>query len=85
MIEPEQKAPRLVYFRGVDDITAEQTADKLTFRTKTVPGSPLSLYIENAGIKYRSLTEGITQKSAEGDFTVFSGFVPDNGVVVLSK
>ena len=85
MIEPEQKAPRLVYFRGVDDVTAEKTADKLTFRTKTVPGSPLSLYIDDAGIKYRSLTEGITQKSAEGDFTVFSGFVPDDGVVVLSK
>jgi len=85
MIAPEQAAPRLVYFRGVDDLTTDKTADGMTFRTKTVPGSPLSLYIDDAGIKYRSLTEGITKKSVEGDFTVFSGFVPDNGVVVLTK
>ncbi|MHC4739780.1 MAG: DUF6259 domain-containing protein, partial [Planctomycetota bacterium] len=81
MIAPEQTAPRLVYFRGVDDLTTEKTADRLTFRTKTAPGSPLSLYIDDAGIKYRSLTEGIAKKSDEGDFTVFSGLVPDDGVV----
>ena len=85
VIEPEQMAPRLVYFRGVDDMTTEKSPNKLTFRTKTVPGSPLSLYIDDAGAKYRSLTEGITRKSTKGDFTVFSGFVPDDGVVVLSK
>ncbi|MHC4395279.1 MAG: DUF6259 domain-containing protein [Planctomycetota bacterium] len=85
MIEPEQEGPRLVYFRGVDEVTMKKSTKKLTFRTKTVAGSPLSLYLDDVGIKYRSLTEGIARKSSEGDFTVFSGFVPDDGVVVLSK
>lgn len=85
LIEPDAAAPRLVYFRGVDDVTTERTADKLIFKTKTVPGSPLLLYIEDGGVEYRSLTQGIVRESADGDFTVFSGFVPDDGVVELGR
>ena len=57
----------------------------MVFKTKTVPGSPLLLYLDDAGSEYKSLTEGMSQQSAEGDFTVFGGFVPDDGLVVLGR
>ena len=85
LIEPEQATPRLVYFRGVDDITTEKSGDKLIFKTKTVPGSPLLLYLDGGDIEYKSLTEGISLESADGDVAVFGGFVPDDGVVVLGR
>ena len=85
LIEPEKAAPRVVYFRGVDDMVTEKSADKITCKTKTVAGSPVSIYIDQAGNNYHSLTKGIVKKSVEGDFAVFSGFVPNDGVVVIGK
>ena len=85
LIEPEKAWPRVVYFRGVDDMVTEKTADKIICKTKTVAGSPFSIYIDEAGNNYRSLTKGIVKKSVECDFAVFSGFVPDDGVFVIGK
>ena len=85
LIEPEQAGPRLVYFRGVDDIAILESVDKMIFMTKTVAGSPLLLYLDEGDVEYKSLNEGITRQQSEGDFTVFGGFVPDDGVVVLGQ
>ena len=57
----------------------------MVFKTKTVPGSPLLLYLDDAGSEYKSLTEGISQRPLDGDFAVFGGFVPDDGLVVLGR
>ncbi len=85
LIEPEKDAPRVVYFRGVDDMVTEKSAEEIICKTKTVAGSPVSIYIDEAGNNYHSLTKGIVKKSVEGDFAVFSGLVPDDGVVVIGK
>jgi hypothetical protein len=81
LIEPERKGPRLVWFRGADEVAQ---SDSLEFKVKAVPGSPLELYIDTAGQEFRPATPGFEQKAA-GDFTVFTGAVPENGIVRLGK
>ncbi len=81
LIEPERKGPRLVWFRGADKVTA---GSKFDFKVKAVPGSPLELYVDEAGQQIRPVTPGFDRKVA-CDFAVFSGTVPDDGVVKLTQ
>jgi hypothetical protein len=82
-IEPAAKAPRVVYFRGVDDLTAEVSGGKMTVKTDAVPGSPLILHLDTGGHDFRPLTAGFVKKAVKGQFPVFSGVVPENGTVEL--
>ena len=81
LIEPESLAARLVWFRGADEVVQSGEFD---FKVKAVPGSPLELYLDEAGRQLRSATPGFERKAA-GDFTVFSGAVPADGRVKLAR
>jgi hypothetical protein len=81
LIEPERKGPGLVWFRGADGVA--QSGD-FEFRVQAVPGSPLELYVEEAGQMFRAVTPGFERKPS-GDFAVFSGLVPEDGVVRLAR
>jgi len=85
LIEPAYDSPRLVYFLGADGVEAGFGSDKVTFKIDAVAGSPLELHLETGGGSYRSLTPGIAEESARGDFVVFSGSVPEDKTVVLAR
>jgi len=84
LVKPVEQGPHLVYFRGADRVEADPGSEKLTFRITAAQGSPVSLYLEPGGNKYRSLTPGISAGAEGGDFAVFSGLLPADGVVVLA-
>jgi hypothetical protein len=81
LIEPERKGPGLVWFRGADGVAQSGAFE---FQVKAVPGSPLELYVEEAGVTFRAVTPGFDRKPS-GDFAVFSGMVPEDGVVRLAR
>ena len=85
LIEPVEEGPHLVYFRGADRVETEAGQDKITLRITAAEGSPISLYLDTQGLEYRSLTPGISMQPTPGDFVVFSGFVPADGMVVLGR
>jgi len=76
-IEPERRGPRLVWFQGADGV---EEVGSFTFKVKAVPGSPLELYFDETGRTFQSRTPGFERKTA-GDFVLFSGSVPENGLV----
>ena len=80
-IEPDRKGPKLVWFRGADEVTVRTGFE---FKVKAVPGSPVELYVDEAGRRLQPVTSGFNRKAA-GDFAVFSGTVPDDGVVKLTE
>jgi len=84
LIEPERPGPGLVWFRGADEVAASGRSGGFEFRVKAVPGSPLELYLDAAGQAFRAATPGFEQRQA-GDFTVFSGAVPEDGLVRLTR
>jgi len=81
LLEPEHGGPGLVWFRGADGV-AESAA--FEFQVQAVPGSPLELFMDEAGQPLRALTPGFERKPA-GDFAAFSGLVPEDGVVKLAR
>jgi hypothetical protein len=85
VIEPEAQAPRLVFFAGANEVSTQQSGRRLVFKVKAAEGSPLTLHVDTGGFSYQSLTTGIERESAAGDFAVFSGAIPSDGLVVLSR
>jgi hypothetical protein len=85
LIEPEQKGPRVVYFKGADQILTTGSGRKLELRIKAVPGSPLEIHVDTAGEEYHSETAGFARRPVPGFFAVFAGAVPSDAVVILSK
>lgn len=81
LIEPERKGPRLVWFRGADEVAQSGVFE---FRIKAVAGSPLELYVDAAGQQIRAVTPGF-ERNVAGDFIVFAGAVPEDGVVRLAR
>jgi hypothetical protein len=85
LIEPELKGPRIVYFKGADQILTTGSGRKLELRIKAVPGSPLEIHVDTAGEEYHSETAGLARRLVPGVFAVFAGTVPNDAVVILSK
>jgi hypothetical protein len=81
LIEPEHKGPRLVWFRGADEVV--QSGD-FEFKVNAVPGSPLEFYVDEAGEAFLPATPGFERKQA-GDFAVFSGAAPEDRTVKLTR
>jgi hypothetical protein len=85
LVEPEQKGPRVVYFKGADGVTTTVSGRELKLRVTAVPGSPLEIHVDTAGEEYHSETAGLTHRAVAGDFAVFAGAAPSDGVIILSK
>jgi hypothetical protein len=85
LVEPERKGPRVVFFKGADEVTSAASAGWLEFKVKAVPGSPLELHVDTAGQAYRPQTPGFTSKEADGEFAIFAGQAPADGVVKLAR
>lgn len=83
LIEPARSGPRLVWFGGADEAAVDMRGGTMECKLKTVPGSPVDLYFDLAGGNWRPATPGFTA-AASGDFTVFQGPAPEDGVVRLS-
>jgi hypothetical protein len=81
LIEPEQKGARVVYFTGADEVSAAMFGRKLELKVQAAPGSPVELHIDTAGQAYRCDTPGFVREDATGDFAVFAGPAPADGVV----
>jgi hypothetical protein len=81
LIAPERKGPRLVWFRGADEVFESAARE---FRVNGVPGSPLKLYVNGAGRRILPVTHGF-KHSREGGFEVFSGEVPEDRIVRLTE
>jgi hypothetical protein len=84
LIAPERRGPGLVWFRGADGVQAAERGGGFEFRVSAVPGSPLELYLDPAGQEFRPATPGFERRQA-GDFTVFAGPVPEDGLVRLTR
>jgi hypothetical protein len=84
LIEPERKGPRLVWFRGADDIAVSQRGSTLECNVQAVPGSPLELFLDTEGQELRAATPGF-ERSTAGEFVVFAGPVPEDGVVRVTR
>jgi hypothetical protein len=84
LIEPERAGPRLVWFRGADEVGVAGRGGGFEFKVKAVPGSPLELFLDTAGQTFRAETPGFDRKQA-GDFTVFEGAAPDDGIVRITR
>jgi hypothetical protein len=85
LIESEQKGARVVYFEGADEVTTETAGRRLKLRIKAATGSPLKLHVDMVGEQYYPLTAGFARVPAPGDFAVFAGATPSDGIVTLSK
>jgi hypothetical protein len=85
LIEPEQKGARVVYFTGADEVSATRVGRELELKVQATPGSPAELHVDTDGQAYRCDTPGFVRENATGDFTVFAGPVPADGVVRFSR
>jgi len=83
LIRPQEKGPNLVWFRGADDVTVSSKTRVLECHVKSVPGSPVELYLDPQGSELAAATPGFKRVTA-GDFVVFAGTEPDDGVVRLT-
>ena len=83
LIRPEEKGPNLVWFRGADDVAVLRKAGVLEYKVKSVPGSPVELYLDPGGSELVATTPGFERVTA-GDFVVLAGTEPDDGVVRLT-
>ncbi len=83
LIRAEEKGPNLVRFHGADDVTVSSNTRVLECKVKSVPGSPVELYLDRGGSELAADTPGF-ERSAAGDFVVFAGPVPDDGLVRLT-
>src|SRR6266513_1869966 len=83
LIRPQEKGPNLVWFRGADDVTVSSKTGALECHVKSVPGSPVELYLDPQGSELAAATPGFKRVTA-GDFVVFAGTEPDDGVVRLT-
>ncbi len=81
LIEPEQKGARVVYFTGADGASATMRDQRLELKLQAAPGSPVELHLDTAGQAFRCDTPGFVRENATGDFAVFAGPVPADGVV----
>jgi hypothetical protein len=84
LLYPERQGPNLVWFRGADQVTTTAQDGGFEFQVRSVPGAPLELYFEPAGGNFRPATPGFTTAAA-GDLTVFSGPVPPDGLVRVTR
>lgn len=84
LVEPERKGPRVVWFRGADGVDVAARGGALECKVKAVAGSPLELFVDRAGENLRPTTPGFETRTA-GDFVVFAGAVPQDGVVRLGR
>jgi Domain of unknown function (DUF6259) len=85
MIAPDEEKPHLAWFRGADRVEAEIAGDKMTLRITSAAGSPIALHLDAGGEEFRCLTPGIKMLPADGDFTVFTGTLPEDKTVVLAR
>jgi uncharacterized protein DUF6259 len=85
LLEPESARPRVVYFGGADGATVEQTRDALKVRLRAAEGSPVTVWLDSGGAAYRPATPGILQEDVPGDFSVFTGRAPGDGVIVFER
>lgn len=83
LIRAEEKGPNLVWFHGADDVTVSSNTRVLECKVKSVPGSPVELYLDRGGSELAADTPGF-ERAAAGDFVVFAGPVPDDGLVRLT-
>jgi len=83
LIRPEEKGPNLVWFRGADDVAVLRKAGVLEYKVKSVPGSLVELYLDQGGSELAAATPGF-ERAAAGDFVVFAGAQPDDGLVRLT-
>jgi hypothetical protein len=85
LIEPEQKGARVVYFTGADAVPTATFGRKLELKLQAVPGSPVELHIDTEGQEYGCQTPGFAREGTPGDFVVFAGPAPTDGVVRFSR
>jgi hypothetical protein len=81
LIEPEQVGARVEYFTGADGVSATMRDQTLELKLQAAPGSPVELHLDTAGQAFRCDTPGFVRENATGDFAVFAGPVPADGVV----
>jgi hypothetical protein len=84
LVEPDRGQPDLVWFRGADAVADLSRDGGFEFKVRSVVGSPLELYMDTAGRDLHAATPGFERRVA-GDFVVFAGFVPDDGIIRLTK
>jgi len=84
LIQPQRKEPHLVWFRGADQVRVTPRDGAFEFQVKSAAGSPLDLYFDAAGQTWRAATPGFDARTA-GDFTLFTGAAPPDGVVRLTR
>jgi hypothetical protein len=84
LIEPERDGPNLVSFRGADEVAVSSRDGGFEFKVKSAAGSPLELYMDAKGQELRAATPGFEPRT-EGDFVVFAGNVPEDGLVRVTR
>ncbi len=82
LIAPEVEGPHLAFFRGADGAEVEPAGEGLRIRLQAAEGSPFTLYLDAAGRAWRPATPGL-HREQNGDFTVFTGLVPEDRTIVL--
>ena len=74
-----------MYFTGADEVSATAFGRELELKLRAVPDSPVELHIDTEGQAYRCDTPGFAREHTEGDFAVFAGPTPADGVVRFSR
>jgi len=85
LIEPEQTGARVEYFSGADGLTSAGRGRKLELKLQAPPGSPLELHLDMDGQAFRCETPGFARQDVAGDFAVFAGPAPADGIVRFTR
>ncbi len=82
----ELRRRRIAVAFGADQVGSEAASgQKLEFKIKAVEGSPVELHVDTNGAVYHCATPGFVTRPARGDFVLFAGPAPADGVVRLSR